>query len=250
MLVDVFFIKPSGKRCYYKLDVEDAIKLESQGALLQLTPTRYMKIFINRTDLKEFVLYRDKYVCYVCGGIATDIEKIVTKELGGTVAPANFRSICTNCNKITLPQTKHLSPSLCASPSSEIDVRWLDKLSYLPTGNKIYCDASYDPTTNLLGICAVIADPVPMAYVQIVSRGRNSYHGEIEALKMGLKLANFGATVHTDIAHFRLGEMGKIIKSMPHASVKFHNDKQNKFYHAAHVYSRWAIKEIKKANQH
>jgi 5-methylcytosine-specific restriction endonuclease McrA len=48
--------------------------------------------------LKALILGRDRYICAICGAIATTVDHIVPIAAGGSNAPANLRSLCAICH--------------------------------------------------------------------------------------------------------------------------------------------------------
>lgn len=48
---------------------------------------------------RAYVLDRDAWVCYRCGGTATEVDHVVPVSLGGSDDEANLAAICSNCHR-------------------------------------------------------------------------------------------------------------------------------------------------------
>ena len=48
--------------------------------------------------LSREILERDQYVCWYCGGVATETDHVVAKANGGTDDPENLVAACKPCN--------------------------------------------------------------------------------------------------------------------------------------------------------
>lgn len=52
--------------------------------------------------LRAYVLRRDRYLCRIgaqgCTGLATHVDHIVPREMGGTDVETNLRAACEPCN--------------------------------------------------------------------------------------------------------------------------------------------------------
>jgi len=49
-------------------------------------------------QVRAGVLFRDAYVCAVCGACADEVDHVVPLGRGGTDEPANLRSLCRTCH--------------------------------------------------------------------------------------------------------------------------------------------------------
>jgi 5-methylcytosine-specific restriction endonuclease McrA len=48
--------------------------------------------------IREQILRRDGYVCYICGGEANTVDHMVPVARGGTDQPDNLAACCASCN--------------------------------------------------------------------------------------------------------------------------------------------------------
>ena len=49
-------------------------------------------------QIRAGVLFRDAYICAVCGAGAAEVDHVVPLGRGGSDEPANLRSLCRACH--------------------------------------------------------------------------------------------------------------------------------------------------------
>ena len=52
----------------------------------------------NWRSLRQRVLERDGWICYLCSGVAVTVDHVVSVKQGGTHDPANLAAICQPCH--------------------------------------------------------------------------------------------------------------------------------------------------------
>lgn len=104
----VEFIELYGPKRKWKCPIsyEQAIKYVSEGAARVISTHRIVKKYDDK-ELRQFILERDKGICYFCGENAQGVYKLVSKSGGGIRSPKNCVCACEACNRSVSNNHRH-----------------------------------------------------------------------------------------------------------------------------------------------
>jgi Zn ribbon nucleic-acid-binding protein len=243
-----------------EISYEIGMEYLAEGAAVIKSKHTIVRLFDDKS-LRNHVLKRDRNVCFNCGGLATSVQRIMSKVEGGLKTPLNMKSICTKCVGHTTFKSKQHGPSLNILYKSEV-IKVFPQPEFIidldPSIVHIYCDASE------LGLCAgkygVAIVIVNNYVVEILTNtfeyaAHQSHYAELEAIQFAMMNAPYETkiNIYTDvpIKNYKknTGLMGNIVrriigKKTEHTKVitMSNQDQKNIYYRLAHQFSRIAVK--------
>ncbi|QAY68269.1 HNH endonuclease [Paenibacillus protaetiae] len=87
-----------GRRWYQEIDKALAITLVKEKAAVVVNRHTIKRLFSNK-DFRKYILTRDNYTCYFCGGYGDTIDHLLPKAKGGHTTPLNCVCACSLCNQ-------------------------------------------------------------------------------------------------------------------------------------------------------
>lgn len=96
-----------GRRWYQETDIETAVTLVKEHAAVVVNRHTIRRIYSNKS-FRKYVLARDRYTCYFCGGPGDTIDHLLPRAKGGHTTPANCVCACNLCNQSKADQDLHV----------------------------------------------------------------------------------------------------------------------------------------------
>lgn len=87
-----------GRRWHQESDLETAIVLVREYAAVVVNPHTIRRLYSNRS-FRRYILERDQYTCYFCGGYGDTIDHLLPRARGGHTTPLNCVCACNLCNQ-------------------------------------------------------------------------------------------------------------------------------------------------------
>ncbi|MFS0723267.1 HNH endonuclease [Paenibacillus sp. 1P07SE] len=87
-----------GRRWHQETDLETAQVLVREHAAVILNPFTVQRLYSNKT-FRSYILTRDRYTCYFCGGYGDTIDHLLPRAKGGHTTPLNCVCACNLCNQ-------------------------------------------------------------------------------------------------------------------------------------------------------
>jgi hypothetical protein len=87
-----------GRRWRQETDLETAVTLVREYAAVVVNRRTIRRLYSNKA-FREYILKRDNYTCYFCGGYGDTIDHIVPRAKGGHTTPLNCVTACRECNQ-------------------------------------------------------------------------------------------------------------------------------------------------------
>nr|WP_068603517.1 HNH endonuclease [Paenibacillus swuensis] len=88
-----------GRRWVQETDLATAVNLVVEHAAVVVNRNTVRRLFSNRS-FREYLLKRDRYTCYFCGGYGDTIDHLLPRVKGGHTTPVNCVIACNLCNQI------------------------------------------------------------------------------------------------------------------------------------------------------
>lgn len=87
-----------GRRWHQESDLETAIVLVREYAAVVVNRHTIRRLYSNRS-FRRYILERDQYTCYFCGGYGDTIDHLLPRARGGHTTPLNCVCACNLCNQ-------------------------------------------------------------------------------------------------------------------------------------------------------
>ncbi len=87
-----------GRRWHQETDLETAITLVKEYAAVVVNRHTIRRLYSNRS-FRKYILERDHYTCYFCGGPGDTIDHLLPRARGGHTTPLNCVCACNLCNQ-------------------------------------------------------------------------------------------------------------------------------------------------------
>ncbi|MFD1887209.1 HNH endonuclease [Paenibacillus wenxiniae] len=95
-----------GRRWHQETDLETAITLVKQYAAVVVNRHTIRRLYSNRS-FRKYILERDHYTCYFCGGPGDTIDHLLPRARGGHTTPLNCVCACNLCNQAKADHDLH-----------------------------------------------------------------------------------------------------------------------------------------------
>ncbi|WP_060531007.1 HNH endonuclease [Paenibacillus bovis] len=87
-----------GRRWHQESDLETAIVLVREYAAVVVNKHTIRRLYSNRA-FRRYILERDQYTCYFCGGYGDTLDHLLPRARGGHTTPLNCVCACNLCNQ-------------------------------------------------------------------------------------------------------------------------------------------------------
>jgi len=87
-----------GRRWLQETDLETAVTLVRERAAVVVNRHTIRRLYSNRA-FRRYILTRDRYTCYYCGGYGDTIDHLLPRAKGGHTTPVNCVCCCSLCNQ-------------------------------------------------------------------------------------------------------------------------------------------------------
>jgi hypothetical protein len=95
-----------GRRWHQETDMETAITLVKEYAAVVVNRHTIRRLYSNRS-FRKYILERDHYTCYFCGGPGDTIDHLLPRARGGHTTPLNCVCACNLCNQAKADHDLH-----------------------------------------------------------------------------------------------------------------------------------------------
>ncbi|GIP22028.1 hypothetical protein J22TS3_23030 [Paenibacillus sp. J22TS3] len=89
----------SGKGWQQEIDLELAKVLVEEKAAVVVNPHTIRRLYTSK-GFRRYILNRDRYICYFCGGPGDTIDHLLPRAKGGHTTPDNCVCACNLCNQM------------------------------------------------------------------------------------------------------------------------------------------------------
>lgn len=87
-----------GRRWHQEIEPDLAYLLVREHAAVVLNRHTIRRLYSNK-DFRRYILTRDNYTCFFCGGYGDTIDHMVPRAKGGHTTPVNCVCACNSCNQ-------------------------------------------------------------------------------------------------------------------------------------------------------
>ncbi|WP_083935316.1 HNH endonuclease [Paenibacillus ginsengihumi] len=87
-----------GRRWQQETDLELAITLVKEHAAIVVNRHTIRRLYSNK-KFRRYILTRDRYTCFYCGGYGDTIDHLLPRAKGGHTTPVNCVCACSLCNQ-------------------------------------------------------------------------------------------------------------------------------------------------------
>lgn len=87
-----------GRRWHQEIEPELAFILVKENAAVVVNRHTIRRLYTNK-GFRKYVLERDRYKCYFCGGYGDTIDHLLPRAKGGHTTPVNCVCACMECNQ-------------------------------------------------------------------------------------------------------------------------------------------------------
>lgn len=87
-----------GRRWQQETDLETAVTLVRERAAVVVNRHTIRRLYSNKA-FRRYILTRDRYTCFYCGGYGDTIDHLLPRAKGGHTTPANCVCACHLCNQ-------------------------------------------------------------------------------------------------------------------------------------------------------
>ncbi|WP_322924442.1 HNH endonuclease [Paenibacillus campi] len=95
-----------GRRWHQETDLDTAVTLVEQYAAVVVNRHTIRRLYSNRS-FRKYILERDHYTCYFCGGYGDTIDHLLPRARGGHTTPLNCVCACNLCNQAKADHDLH-----------------------------------------------------------------------------------------------------------------------------------------------
>ncbi|WP_411348322.1 HNH endonuclease [Paenibacillus sp. WLX2291] len=95
-----------GRRWHQETDLETAATLVREYAAVVVNRHTIRRLYSNRS-FRKYILERDQYTCYFCGGSGDTIDHLLPRARGGHTTPLNCVCACNLCNQTKADHDLH-----------------------------------------------------------------------------------------------------------------------------------------------
>ncbi|AET57930.1 hnh endonuclease [Paenibacillus terrae HPL-003] len=87
-----------GRRWHQEIEFELAVTLVRERMAVVVNPYTIRRLYSNK-EFRQYVLKRDRYTCFFCGGYGDTIDHLLPRAKGGHTTPVNCVCACNECNQ-------------------------------------------------------------------------------------------------------------------------------------------------------
>ncbi|MEW4371918.1 HNH endonuclease [Paenibacillus kandeliae] len=95
-----------GRRWHQETDLDTATTLVREYAAVVVNRHTIRRLYSNRS-FRKYILERDQYTCYFCGGPGDTIDHLLPRARGGHTTPLNCVCACNLCNQTKADHDLH-----------------------------------------------------------------------------------------------------------------------------------------------
>ncbi|KZE82350.1 restriction endonuclease [Paenibacillus jamilae] len=88
-----------GRRWYQEIELDLAMTLVRERMAVIVNPYTVRRLYSNK-EFRQYVLKRDRYTCFFCGGYGDTIDHLLPRAKGGHTTPVNCVCACNECNQV------------------------------------------------------------------------------------------------------------------------------------------------------
>ncbi|WP_179030958.1 HNH endonuclease [Paenibacillus kribbensis] len=88
-----------GRRWHQEIELDLAMTLVRERMAVIVNPYTVRRLYSNK-EFRQYVLKRDRYTCFFCGGYGDTIDHLLPRAKGGHTTPVNCVCACNECNQI------------------------------------------------------------------------------------------------------------------------------------------------------
>jgi hypothetical protein len=88
-----------GRRWHQEIELDLAMTLVRERMAVMVNPYTVRRLYSNK-EFRQYVLQRDRYTCFFCGGYGDTIDHLLPRAKGGHTTPVNCVCACNECNQI------------------------------------------------------------------------------------------------------------------------------------------------------
>ncbi|WP_226002428.1 HNH endonuclease [Paenibacillus sp. BJ-4] len=88
-----------GRRWHQEIELDLAITLVRERMAVIVNPYTVRRLYSNK-EFRQYVLKRDRYTCFFCGGYGNTIDHLLPRAKGGHTTPVNCVCACNECNQV------------------------------------------------------------------------------------------------------------------------------------------------------
>ncbi len=87
-----------GRRWHQEIEFDLAVTLVRERMAVVVNPYTIRRLYSNK-EFRQYVLKRDRYTCFFCGGYGATIDHLLPRAKGGHTTPVNCVCACNECNQ-------------------------------------------------------------------------------------------------------------------------------------------------------
>ncbi|MET3207333.1 UNVERIFIED_CONTAM: hypothetical protein ABIC26_000267 [Paenibacillus sp. PvR008] len=87
-----------GRRWHQEIEFDLAVTLVRERMAVVVNPYTIRRLYSNK-EFRQYVLKRDRYTCFFCGGYGDTIDHLLPRAKGGHTTPVNCVCACNECNQ-------------------------------------------------------------------------------------------------------------------------------------------------------
>ncbi|WP_068497662.1 HNH endonuclease [Paenibacillus kribbensis] len=88
-----------GRRWHQEIELDLAMTLVRERMAVIVNPYTVRRLYSNK-EFRQYVLKRDRYTCFFCGGYGDTIDHLLPRAKGGHTTPVNCVCACNECNQV------------------------------------------------------------------------------------------------------------------------------------------------------
>lgn len=88
-----------GRHWHQEIELDLAKTLVRERMAVIVNPYTVRRLYSNK-EFRQYVLKRDRYTCFFCGGYGDTIDHLLPRAKGGHTTPVNCVCACNECNQI------------------------------------------------------------------------------------------------------------------------------------------------------